>query len=143
MKKLFCILTALLLLSCTQSTNNIDKAYQNKLNETKQYYPFAKWREAYDHGLDQYTQENCDKAKKIYDDLIKGLVNIGEKASEKEKIEVFKIAILATNKLPRNLIETGEAEDLIDLTDKITIACGLEPKKYGWGEGLASEWREW
>lgn len=58
------ILTLVLLVSCTYSTNPIDKAYQSKLNETKKYYPFAKWREAYDHGLDQYTQENCDKAKK-------------------------------------------------------------------------------
>ena len=66
--------------------------------------------------------------------------------SENKKIEIFKRAILATNKLNEEiegLIETGEREDLCELTDKITIACGLDPTTYGDGEGLASEWRAW
>lgn len=121
--------------------------YQNKFNEAKSFYPFNNWRESYNHGLEQYTQENCDKAKKIFDDLINGLVSIGENATEEEKIVFFKTAILATNELNSEcgecLIETGEREDLCELTDKITIACGLDPEKYGDGEGLATEWREW
>ena len=40
------------------------KEYQNKFNEAKSFYPFNNWRESYNHGLEQYTQENCDKAKK-------------------------------------------------------------------------------
>lgn len=133
-------------------TTNIDRTsqtyidYQKKLLATKECYPFERWRESYDDGLTQYTKENCNKTKKIFDDLITALADIGENASEEQKKELFKIAIIKTNKLSDeidDLIETGEREDLCELTDKITIACGLDPNKYGSGEGLASEWREW
>ncbi len=134
------------------NSTNIDKAkqinvsYQSKLIATKQFYPFKNWRENYDEGLTQYTEENCNRTKKIFDDLIDSLIHIGEDANENEKIKQFKTAILNTNKMNDeidDLIETGEREDLCELTDKITIACGLDPKKFGDGEGLASEWREW
>ncbi|HEY6162705.1 MAG TPA: hypothetical protein VI112_15860 [Bacteroidia bacterium] len=121
--------------------------YENKLNASKKYYPFDRWRQAFSDGLDQYTQENCDKTKKIFDDLIAGLIDLGQEASEEKKIALFKKAILETNELDEQcdhgLIETGEREDLCELTNQITIACGLDPKKYGSGEGLASEWRDW
>ena len=74
------------------------------------------------------------------------MVDAGERANEKQKMELFKIAILKTNQLNNaivGLIETGEREDLYELTDKITAASGLDPNKYGAGEGLASKWREW
>ncbi|WP_131555280.1 hypothetical protein [Pedobacter frigiditerrae] len=133
-------------------TSNIDKTsqiyidYQNKLLETKQFYPFDRWRESYNDGLTQYTKQNCDKTKKVFDDLIASLIDLGGNGSEAQKKELFKTAIIKTNKLNDEidgLIETGEREDLCELTDKITIACGLDPHKYGDGEGLASEWREW
>lgn len=85
MKIFTSVLCLFLLISCTHSNKQIDKVYESILNETKKYYPFAKWREAYDHGLTQYTQENCDKAKEIYDDLIEGLATIGEKPVKKRK----------------------------------------------------------
>ena len=113
---------------------------------TKEFYPFARWRESFNDGLTQYTKENCNKIQKVFDNLIKALIDAGENASEKQKKELFKIAILKTNQLNNEieeLIETGEREDLCELTDKITTACGLDPQKYGDGEGLASEWREW
>lgn len=113
----------------------------------KKYYPFTKWRDAYSHGLTQYTPENCDNAQKIFDDLISGLAKLGENAGEANKISLFKKAIIATNILDSlnhfNLIETEEREELCELTNQITIACGLNPDDYGNGEGLASEWREW
>ena len=127
-------------------TKQMDSGYQNKLITTKQFYPFKNWRENYDVGLTQYTQENCNKTKKVFDDLIDSLINIGEHANENEKIQQFKKAILSTNKLNEEihgLIETDEREDLCELTNKITIACGLDPQKFGDGEGIASEWREW
>lgn len=120
--------------------------YQGRLFTTKQFYPFDRWRESYNDGLTQYTKQNCDKTRKVFDDLITSLITIGENASEEQKKELFKIAIIKTNQLNNEidgLIETGEREDLFELTDKITIACGLDPHKYGDGEGLASEWREW
>jgi hypothetical protein len=128
------------------TTNTINTDYQSKLLSTKQFYPFTRWRESYNDGLTQYTKENCDKTQKVFDDLIASLLKIGENASEQQKKELFKTAILKTNQLNEEidgLIETGEREDLCDLTDKITIACGLDPHKYGDGEGVASEWRDW
>ncbi len=125
-------------------TTNID--YQKKLLATKEFYPFDKWRESYNDGLTQYTKQNCDKTKKVFDDLITSLINLGENGSEEQKKELFKSAIIKTNILNdeiEGLIETGEREDLCELTDKITVACGLDPHKYGSGEGLASEWRKW
>lgn len=130
----------------SDKTVSIDVDYQNKLFATKQFYPFKNWRESYDDGLTQYTEENCNETKKVFDDLINSLVKIGENANEKDKVQLFKNAILRTNELNdeiEGLIETGEREDLCELTDKIAIACGLDPQKYGDGEGLASEWREW
>ncbi|NII83878.1 MULTISPECIES: hypothetical protein [unclassified Pedobacter] len=123
---------------------NID--YKNKLLATKAFYPFDRWRQNYNNGLTQYTTENCNKVKKVFDDLISSLIEIGVNAGEEQKKQLFKTAILKTNQLNEeidSLIETGEREDLCNLTNKITIACGLNPAKYGEGEGLASEWREW
>jgi hypothetical protein len=124
----------------------VNMVYQNRLLETKKYYPFDNWRKGFDGGLTQYTEENCTKMKRVFDDLINDLVEAGENISDNAKVELFKKAILKTNQLNdqiEGLIETGEREDLCELTDKIAIACGLNPEKYGDGEGLATEWREW
>lgn len=147
MKLLIC-LPALLFFACGGGTSiGIDMEYQNKLNATKRYYPFDRWRKAFKDGLEQYTETKCSRARQIFDELIAGLGAIGENASEEKKVALFKTAILATNALNRDcdeaLIETGEREELCELTNQITLACGLHPEKYGTGEGLASEWRDW
>ena len=120
--------------------------YREKLLETKNGYPFHNWRRNFNEGLTQYTEENCSAVKKVFDDLIDGLIQVGENATVESKVEIFKTAIFKTNELNdaiEGLIETGEREDLCELTDSITIACGLDPGKYGDGEGLATEWRDW
>jgi hypothetical protein len=121
--------------------------YAEKLNQTKETYPFTRWREAVEFGLEQYTQENCDRIRKIFDDLIADLIAKGEIASESAKLESFRVAIEATNEMndefDGSFIETGEREDLYELTNVITEAVGLNPDNYGEGEGLASEWRDW
>ena len=117
--------------------------YTEKLNITKRDYPFARWRESYENGLEQYTQENCDEVKNIFDTLIASLIALGEDATETEKIRVFQTAIEATNEFDEEIIETDEREELCKLTNSITLACDLNPQDYGDGEGLASEWREW
>jgi hypothetical protein len=119
--------------------------YEEKLEQAKDSYPFARWRKSFEFGLEQYTQENCDAMRKIFDDLIADLIAKGETASENEKIESFRIAIEATNELDEEtgMVETGEREDLCELTNIISIAAGLNPDDYCDGEGLASEWRDW
>jgi hypothetical protein len=143
---------ALILLSCNSKNSNnkkeskINMEYQNKLNACKSTYPFKRWRDAFKNGLEQYTETNCNKIESVFDNLITALVTAGENAAEKDKVALFKTAILETNTLNdeiEGLIETGEREDLCELTDIITRACGLDPEKYGAGEGLASEWRDW
>jgi hypothetical protein len=85
--------------------------------------------------------------RKIFDDLIADLIAKGEHAAEAEKVESFRIAIEATNEMndefDGSFIETGERKDLWELTNVISIAAGINPDKYGGGEGLATEWREW
>jgi hypothetical protein len=143
---------AIILLSCNSKNSNnkkeskINMEYQNKLNACKTAYPFKRWRDAFKNGLEQYTETNCNKIESVFDNLITALVTAGENAAEKDKVALFKTAILETNTLNdeiEGLIETGEREDLCELTDIITRACGLDPEKYGAGEGLASEWRDW
>jgi hypothetical protein len=129
-------------------------SYKERLEATKKYYPFGKWRESFfppkDEpelgGMEQYSQENCDKAQAVFNTLIEGLISFGQSADEKDKVELFKTAILSLNKLNGEvdgLIETGEREDLCELIDQITIAADMNPKNYGDGEGIADQWREW
>lgn len=125
---------------------SVDADYQNRLLATKKFYPFDHWREHYQHGLMQYTNENCNKVRTIFDELIDALIVLGPHGGELQKKQLFQKAILKINQLNNtigDLIETGEREELCELTNQITIACGLNPKQYGDGEGLASEWREW
>ena len=152
MKYLLLIASSILVImsSCGEQAGNnkpIDLAYRDSLNKTKDFYPFDNWRKAYSDGLTQYTESKCNAAKKIFDDLISDLVKLGKAAKESDKISLIKKAILKTNALNEKtdgtLIETGEAEQLVELTNRISIVCGIDPSKYGSGEGPASEWREW
>jgi hypothetical protein len=70
MKIFFLLSLTAILIACSNEPKPIDTNYQHKLYETKTYYPFDKWRENYSHRLVQYTQENCEATKKIFDDLI-------------------------------------------------------------------------
>lgn len=119
--------------------------YAEKLNQAKERYPFARWRRAGEGGWELYSKENCDKMQAIFDDLIAALVERGEAATDEEKIELFRRAIERTNDLDgeTGMVETGEREDLCELTNVISEAAGLNPDDYGDGEGLASEWRDW
>jgi hypothetical protein len=116
--------------------------YAEKLNQTKESYPFARWQKS---EIEMYTPENCAAMRVIFDDLIAALIEKGKTASEAEKIELFRVAIERTNELDgeTGVVETGEREDLCELTNVISEAAGLNPDKYGGGEGLASEWRDW
>ena len=109
--------------------------------------PFKQWRQgAEESGLDQYSKENCAALTRIFDRLLKRLVTLGEGAAEADKLNAFRDAIEATNELNAgclNLIETGEREQLCELCNEIATAVGLDPKKYGGGEGPASLWRDW
>ncbi|MCE3226247.1 MAG: hypothetical protein K0S32_798 [Bacteroidetes bacterium] len=112
----------------------------------KVYYPFETWK-TFINNPPQYTPDNCDKAKEIFDTLISDLIADGENAQEDLKIKRFEKAIHSLNQLNMDcegtLIETGEREQLCNLTNKITTACGLDPKKYNEGAGLADYWRDW
>jgi hypothetical protein len=130
----------------TITNKNNRMSYSEKLLKTKLLYPFSKWRDSYNAGLEQYTEENCNKVKTVFDELIEKITKIGESASKEEKVKLFEGAILSLNKLNDQidgLIETGEREDLCELIDQITIASGMDPKEFGDGEGIADEWREW
>jgi len=117
-----------------------------RLMAVKKLYPFASWRDGEEGGLDQYTRENCDAAKATFDRLIKQLIALGEAGAEDAKLALFREAVEGLNELNAevlNLIESGERDQLCELFNEIARAVGLEPTKYGGGEGPASEWRDW
>lgn len=114
-------------------------SYADLLNATRQQYPFDRWRRFYQQPEEK---QGCDAVQGIFDTLVAGLIALGPEASEADKKQLFQQAIEATND-HEDIIETGEREDLCELTNTITTACGLHPADYGDGEGLASEWREW
>lgn len=120
--------------------------YTEQLLATKSHYPFQKWQANFPN-MEQYTQENCMAAQEILDDLIDGLIQLGEDAPETQKVEQFRISVEALNELNEELdhvlIETGEREELCDLLDAITVAANLNPGDYADGEGIADEWRDW
>ena len=119
----------------------------SQLEKCKSEYPFARWRlNAIEHGMEQYSQENCEAAEMIFDELIADLKVLPDEATAEDKVLLFKYAVLATNAMNARidgLIETGEREDLCELMDQISIAAGLKPEEFSDGEGIASEWREW
>ena len=121
-------------------------AYAQKLNATKQTYPFDRW-ELRGNELEQYSPENCARAAEVFDQLIADLAELGEAADEPLKMNAFRRAIEALNDLNQEnygmLIESEEAEALCMLCNQIAIAAGLNPARYGNGEGPASEWRDW
>jgi hypothetical protein len=115
-------------------------------DDIRKSYPFDRWMENVKYGLDQYTPENCKKAKNIADKLIDKLIKLQNKGTEEQKVALFKEAVLSYNNLNgenESIIETEEREDLCELLDKIAVAAGLNPQKYGDGEGIATEWRDW
>ncbi|HYC70931.1 MAG TPA: hypothetical protein VEB66_06985 [Opitutaceae bacterium] len=117
--------------------------YPKKLTATKSLYPFARWQES---GLDQYTPEACAGFTAVFDDLVAGLIALGPDAAESDKLACFRQAVEATNALNEedlSVIESGERDELCELFNAIAAAAGLDPRKYGGGEGPASEWRDW
>jgi hypothetical protein len=128
-----------------ESSQGAEESYADRLNRWRNNLPFSDWRTNFELGLEQYTQANCDQAERIMKELVDGLIEVGETAPEAKKVSLFKTAVEALNLLndETNLIETGEREELCELFNLISVDCGIDPSKYGSGEGLASEWRDW
>jgi hypothetical protein len=128
-------------------------SYETDFLKVKEEYPFDQWKtyaeigEDGEDGLEQYTEENCEAAKRILDTLVSDLVALGEDAPEQDKLKKFQVAVEALNTLndetDGSLIETGEREELCALFNIIAVKSGIDPSKYGDGEGPASEWRDW
>jgi hypothetical protein len=120
--------------------------YADRLEATKEFFPFSLWA-TFDDEMEQYSEQNCAVAEAILDRLLAELAAIGEHASEAAKVAKFRESVEALNALNEdiggNFIETGEREELCELYDRIASVAGLDPRRYGGGEGLASEWREW
>jgi hypothetical protein len=128
-----------------ESLQGAEESYADRLNRWRNNLPFSDWRTNFELGLEQYTQANCDQAERILKELVDGLIEVGETAPEATKVSLFKSAVEALNLLnaQTNLIETGEREELCELFNLVAVDCGIDPSKYGSGEGLASEWRDW
>ncbi len=118
--------------------------YPHKLLATKKDYPFEKWL-AYsegDDGMEQYTRPNCEAAATILDDLIEALIELGENATEDEKLALFQVAVESLNSLndSTGLIETAEREELCELLNEIGRTAGIEVDEE---EETITQWRDW
>ncbi len=133
--------------SSAQHEEEIDLEYKKTLDIVLDEYPFEEWKTYFEGGLEQYTVENCENVEQIMNDLIHELVVLGKNATESSKVAKFEIAVKALNKLNDDsgysLIETGEREQLFMLFEYIALLSGIDSSKYGAGEGIASEWRDW
>src|SRR5215469_10577789 len=117
--------------------------YCRRLLAAKSGYPFPRWASSIP---ELYTDSVCAAFAGVFDALIAKLVGLGETASEQDKLQAFHDAVRALNELQQqdlSLIETGEREDLCELCNVVARAAGLDPTKYGNGDGPADEWREW
>ncbi|WP_103668068.1 hypothetical protein [Pseudanabaena sp. BC1403] len=116
--------------------------YTDRLLATKKRYPFARWIA---NTIEDYNELSCQPYIVAFDTLLDHLVALGEQASTEAKLEAFQETVETLNDLNDNdgLIETGEREDLCEICNIIAIAAGIDPTKYGGGEGPASEWRDW
>ncbi len=115
----------------------------NRLHAARDHYPFARWASSIP---DLYTESVCAAFAGVFDRLIARLIALGPAASEEAKLRAFHDAVRALNELNQQdlgLIETGEREDLCELCNVMAKAAGLDPAKYGNGDGPADEWREW
>jgi hypothetical protein len=121
-------------------------AYAERLLATKQHYPFDNWRAHYQQeSIRQWEPEGVEDTnavQAIFDHLIAKLIKLEQEAPERKKVKQIIKAIEATNDYA-GLIMTEQREELVDLTDEITIACGLDPSDYAEGAGLADEARDW
>ncbi|GGE95647.1 hypothetical protein [Pseudoalteromonas gelatinilytica] len=120
--------------------------YQTSLESCKLNYPFDYWFSLYQKGMGKYSEENCKRVRKIFDDLILCLQEVGENASEETKLFTFETAVESLNRIREErpyLIETNEREDFCELIDEIGIAAGLYVDSYADGQGIASLWRTW
>jgi len=121
--------------------------YREAVLANRDDYPFDLWRERFDDGLAQYSEENCARAREIMDNLLEALVAAGEDAETAAKEALFKTAVEAFNdlneELDYELIETGEREELWELFNDVTVSVGLNPEDYADGEGIVSMWRDW
>ena len=126
------------------SAHTAPPSYDERLETSKESYPFKRWLES---GIDQHTKKSCASCQKILDLLIKQLADLGEGAPEKEKVCAIQKAVETLNKLNEkyddDLFETSEREELCELFDRIATYAGIDPAKFGNGDGIASEWRDW
>lgn len=121
-------------------------SYPERLQATKEHFPFGLWAMRED-DMDRYTEENCATAEAFFERLLNRLAAMGENSSEPAKLEAFREAIEALNEFNMQLeggfIETSEAEEVVALCNVIARVAGLDPVRYGGGEGPASMWRDW
>jgi hypothetical protein len=120
---------------------------EKQIAEIRARYPFSRYPFA---PLFYVFGGKTRKARRtfvlIFDQLLERLRNLGTDASETERMEAFEEAVLALNALNEEyegMIETDEREQLCTLFNVIAVATGIDPTKYGDGEGPASEWRDW
>jgi endogenous inhibitor of DNA gyrase (YacG/DUF329 family) len=118
--------------------------YNQRLEQFKKFNVINKWRSLIDEGLPQFSKENCDTCQKIINTLVKSLIDLGEYANEKYKVQEIGTAVKQFNELNSTLggdfIGSSERDDLVEMFDQVAGICGIDTMDYGDGTGIANEW---
>ena len=128
----------LCIVACTKQQPSVFEPkteYEKRLVATKSVFQFEHWP----------TQARPAVAA-VFEKLLSDLLAAGETASEAQKAECFKRAVAMLNKINQRdltVIATMEREQLVYIGNQVAAAAGLDPKKFGHGEGPISEGRDW
>jgi hypothetical protein len=104
------------------------------LSKLSKYKFFQDW--------DDYPSAKATKAsRKIMRQTVTALIELGEKATEEDRLRVLQNCIEKFNQLDSsmdNFIETTVREDICDAFELLVLASGLGHRK-----DLGDQWREW
>ena len=111
-----------------------------KLKEQK---PTLFWQERLAMGDDNFTKQTLDETNVLLDNCVNDLANLSDSATENEKVEIIKNAILKLNTLDtqHEFIFELESEELIDFFNELASQAGVDLKHFE-DEDVTFEWRE-
>ena len=111
-----------------------------KLKEQK---PTLFWRERLAMGDDNFTELVLDQTDILLDNCVGDLANLPDSATENEKVEIIKNAILKLNILDtkHEFIFELESEELVVFFNELASQAGIDLKNFE-DEDVTLEWRE-
>ena len=111
-----------------------------KLKEQK---PTLFWRERLAMGDDNFTEHVLDETDVLLDNCVGDLANLPDSATENDKVEIIKNAIMKLNIIDNEheFIFELESEELIGFFNELASQAGIDLKNFE-DDDVTFEWRE-